>query len=194
MINNNQIITITRLGNIVGLCGILLVVCTTLSIQFIYHDLPCPLCLLQRLAFFGMALGFIMNLRFNFRASHYTIILLSGFLASFIALRQIVLHIIPGTGSYGAAIFGMHLYTWSYVGSIMTMVLTAILLSFDRQYQSINGNVNQEGNGWRKLTQFLFVVFMLVLLVNTISTFLLCGFKMMCAEDPITYGLLNHNS
>ena len=32
------------------------------------------------------------------------------------SLRQISLHVVPGTGSYGSALFGMHFYTWAFVG------------------------------------------------------------------------------
>lgn len=132
---------IIKLANIFELLAIIVVLALALAFQFVLHELPCPLCMLQRVGFVGIALGFLLNLRFGFRPSHYSIALISALYTSFVALRQIVLHVIPGTGAYGDAVFGMHLYTWSFIIAMVIVVVTVFLLGVDRQYDPIsNGN------------------------------------------------------
>jgi disulfide bond formation protein DsbB len=186
MINTASIINLERLLNLGGVAGILSLLIVTLVMQFGFFDLPCPLCLLQRIGFFGMALGFILNLRYGFRPSHYAVVLISALFTAFIALRQIALHVIPDTGVYGMAIFEMHLYTWSFIVSVAAMVITTLLLSVDRQYE---GNSEVIG-GWRKVTNFMFLIFLSLLLINIGATFMLCGFQA-CESDPIYYKLFS---
>ena len=94
--------------------------------------------------------------------------LISGFITSFIALRQIALHVIPGTGAYGSPMFGFHLYTWAYIVTTAIMIITTFLLSIDRQFQPVN-----ESNVFcRKLTSGLFALVSLLLAANIVSTFL----------------------
>lgn len=187
MINTQAIIKFERLANFAGLVGIVVVLGMTLGVQFVLYDLPCPLCLLQRLGFLGMALGFILNLRYGFRPSHYSVVLTSGLLCAFIALRQIALHVIPGTGVYGSSIFGWHLYTWSFVISVAAIIITSILLGADRQYQ-----VTEEvSEAWKKLTNIMFAILLLILSINVVAIFLQCGFQA-CESDPVRYELLSH--
>ena len=108
-----------RFFNFIELTGIFFMLLLCFIFQIVLHELPCPLCLLQRLGFLCVALGFMMNLRFGLRPSHYAISILSALFTGFVALRQIALHVVPGSGSYGAAFLGMHLYTWSFVISMV---------------------------------------------------------------------------
>jgi disulfide bond formation protein DsbB len=173
-----------RLGNFIGASGLTLLMILALGFQIIFHELPCPLCLLQRIGFFMMIFGFLMNLRFGSRGIHYAIVLLSGFLTSFIAMRQIILHIIPGTGEYGSPVLGLHLYTWSYIVAIFTMVMTAVLLTMHR-----SESPKEESAPCHRTTNIIFAVASFVLFANIVSVFLECGLKM-CEEDPVRYELL----
>lgn len=136
MFETRRITTFERFCNAAELIGILLVLALAVLWQVIYKELPCPLCLLQRLGFFGVALGFLLNLRFGLRPSHYAIVLFSALFTAFVALRQIALHVVPGSGSYGSAILGMHLYSWSFVAAMAIILVTILLMSVDRQYQA----------------------------------------------------------
>lgn len=119
--------------NALELAGILFILLLALMYEFVFNEPPCPLCLLQRVGFFGIALGFLMNLRYGLRPSHYAMVILSALFTSFVALRQIALHVVPGTGSYGSAVLGYHLYTWSFIISMAVITVTAIVMSQDRQ-------------------------------------------------------------
>jgi disulfide bond formation protein DsbB len=171
-----------RFINLIELTVALLVLVLAFIMQFIYKELPCPLCLLQRLGFLMIAYGFVLNFRFGFRPSHYCIILLSALFTSFVALRQIALHIIPGTGSYGSAIFGLHLYTWSFITSMAVILGTTLALGVDRQYVE---TVRMPAR-IRVITHMLAILLGILTIANMVSIFMECGFKE-CPDNPTSY-------
>jgi disulfide bond formation protein DsbB len=179
---------LSRLLNALGLIAIV----TALSIAFVdqlwFRDLPCPLCILQRAGFTAAGVGIALNLMFGPRPSHYGMTILGASLGASISIRQILLHIVPGTGSYGNAIFGLHLYTWAFIGFALTIVWSAILLFDDRQFE------NPEP--WSKRLDVLpltaLVAFFLLALGNAVSTLLICGVGLLgqCPANPAHYLLL----
>lgn len=176
--------TIEQLGNIFEFAGVIIMLLLALFFQFWLGELPCPLCLLQRVGFIGVAFGFILNFRFGFRPSHYSIILLSALFTSFVALRQVALHVIPGTGAYGSPIFGMHLYTWSFIFAMLIVIITAVLLGFDRQYKA----TEPSSRLWLYIVRTLYVVMVFIIIANLVSVFLECGFHE-CPDNPESYSL-----
>ncbi|RDI48856.1 disulfide bond formation protein B [Aquicella lusitana] len=176
---------IIPLVNFFELSAVIVIIILALCIQLIVHELPCPLCLLQRVGFLCMAYGFLMNFRFGFRPSHYSIVLVSGLYTCFVALRQIALHVIPGTGAYGSAILGFHLYTWSFIAAMAIVVITSLLLGVDHQFQP----TQNRGKGWLFLTHSLFAIVSIIIAANIVSVILECGFKT-CPDDPVRYELL----
>lgn len=175
-----------RLANCFEVSGVLIVLLMAFLLQFIFRELPCPLCLLQRFGFMAIAFGFLLNFRFGFRASHYSVILISALFTSFVAMRQIALHVIPGTGSYGSPILGLHLYTWSYIVSMLIVVSTALLLGVDRQYLE---NARRS-KVWQKIAHFLFAFLVFLTVANIVSVFMECGFAE-CPENPVNYSLID---
>src|SRR3990167_2786828 len=123
-----------NLLNTLELIALIIVFFATFSFQFIWLELPCPLCLLQRIGTLAICIGFLLNLRFGLRPSHYGLILLSALFTALVALRQIALHVVPGTGSYGPAIFGLHMFTCSFIISMLVIIGTVILLNFARHF------------------------------------------------------------
>ena len=98
------------------------------------------------------------------------------------------LHIVPGTGAYGNAIFGMHLYTWAFIAFALMIIGCAVLLLDDRQFTrpepwSIRLSV---------LPLTAFVVFLALAVGNVISTLLICGMGS-CPEAPAGYLIFNEN-
>lgn len=173
---------VEQVCNAIELAGICLVLLMASALQYVLNELPCPLCLLQRVGFFCIAFGYLLNLRFGLRPSHYSIVILSAVFTSFVALRQIALHVVPGSGSYGAAFLGYHLYTWSFILCIAIIVVTTFLMGFDRQYyqpRSLNGQ-------FKWLVQILFIGLVILLALNILNVFLECGF-MECPDNPTRY-------
>lgn len=180
--NTRKVIFIENLFNSLGILGILAVLLMALFLQLRLHELPCPLCLLQRVGFLSIAFGFFLNLRYGFRPSHYSVIILSAVLTGFIALRQVSLHIVPGTGSYGDAIFNIHLYTWAFIISTATIVISSLMLGVDSQYNKIN----RIYRGWATTGKICFWLILIMIVFNLISTSLECGLQP-CPEDPMGY-------
>ncbi len=84
--------------------------------QLFAGELPCPLCLLERLCMFGIALGVVLNLRAGvFRPQNGPVPdLRRAVLMLIIAVRQTLLDIYPRPGHayIGSAILGLHMPVW----------------------------------------------------------------------------------
>ncbi|MFX7567084.1 disulfide bond formation protein B, partial [Acinetobacter baumannii] len=87
------------------------------------HELPCPLCLLQRIQFAVLAIGPIMNVRWGPRPSHYSLSLLAAAAGFAFSTRQVLLHIMPGDPGYGTALLGYHYYTLALIAFAACIVL-----------------------------------------------------------------------
>jgi disulfide bond formation protein DsbB len=179
------ITTFERALNTLELAGIIAMLFMAFAFQVILNELPCPLCLLQRVGFLGIAFGFLLNLRFGLRPSHYSVVLISAILTSFVALRQISLHVLPGSGTYGNAVFGLHLYTWSFIVAMLVIITTTLQLGVDRQYHKPNTKKIQNMKS-RYLTHGLFIVLSLLILTNLVSVLLECGIEQ-CPDNPVHY-------
>ena len=79
----------------------LIAVDTVLALAFIdqlwFSDLPCPLCILQRAGFIAAGFGLALNLVFGPKPSHYGMTILGAAVGAAISIRQILIHIVPGT-------------------------------------------------------------------------------------------------
>ncbi|WP_202962601.1 disulfide bond formation protein B [Candidatus Arsenophonus nilaparvatae] len=64
--------------NILGLLGISVTLIVAFYYQIILHEIPCPLCLLQRVGIIMIGIGFLFNLIFGINQLHYSIIILSS--------------------------------------------------------------------------------------------------------------------
>lgn len=151
--------------------------------EFSREELPCPLCLLQRIALCGMAAGLIFNICFGLAPRNYGLILLAAASGGVFAVRQILLHIAPGDPGYGTAVFGYHYYTWSAVVFGVAIVATGIVLLFDGQFA---------GDRRHKIGVPALVAVALALglaLANVGTTFLECGLHA-CPDNPVTFDLL----
>jgi disulfide bond formation protein DsbB len=174
-----------------------LVVCAILlgafAVQFAAGELPCPLCLLQRLAFFGVGFGAMLNAIHGARPRHYGIALLSAIFGGAVAGRQILLHIAPGDVGYGSAFLGLHLYTWSFVAFVGTGIVLAVMLLLDSQFGETSAD-SQANSGRSSLSRFARLAAALLITIvaaNLICTVLLCGAGP-CEGNPTHYQLLSH--
>ena len=170
--------------NILGLLGLSFVLLMGLVFQIVLNELPCPLCLLQRIGFVMMMFGFMLNVKYGAAQRHYGVILLGALFGAVTALRQISLHVIPGTPAYGSPIFGMHYYTWAFVIFSLAILGVAILLILWKEEWQSQGF---------KMTRFGCWVCVLALAavgLNLLSTFVECG-PFECPADPTSYWLLN---
>jgi disulfide bond formation protein DsbB len=171
--------------NAVALYGIALVLAVAFAAQLLLRELPCPLCLLQRILFALLAIGPILNVRFGPRPSHYALSLLTAVAGAMVSTRQILLHILPGDAGYGSALLGYHYYTWALIGFVAAIVLLAAILLFDRQFDDGVAQASSAG-GFAQAAVWLVIA---LTALNVVSSLLECGFGA-CADNPVVYELL----
>lgn len=177
--------------NALGLYGISAVLAVAFAGQIILNEPPCPLCMLQRMQFALLAAGPILNIRYGPRPSHYAMSLLAALLGAAVAARQIALHILPGDPGYGSALLGYHYYTWAFMAFAISMVLIALVMLFDRQFErepSLSAATSTTTGGSVLIRLSVWLVIILVGL-NVVSTVAMCGFEA-CPSDPTDYRLL----
>ncbi|HAZ7572053.1 disulfide bond formation protein B [Legionella sp. PATHC032] len=168
--------------------GLLIICCLLLLAfldQFIFYELPCPICILQRICFVAVGLCFVMNLMLGIRASHYGLMLLASLLGLSISVRQMYIHLTPGDTGYGGLFFGLHLYTWSAIIFLIIILLIAGALILDKGFMP-------DYKVGSKSVKVMIWMFFILILANGISTFLECG-PHECPDNPSKYYLLNNN-
>ena len=165
--------------NVLALAIIAAVLAGAFVEQLVMGELPCPLCLLQRAGLIVVGLGFLLNLRFGIQPLHYGVALLGSLVGAAASVRQILLHIAPGDPGYSKAVFGFHLYTWSFVSFVAVMVGIGVLLCLARAQDAPRVYPG-------RIVRLVMLVFLLIVAGNLVSTLLECGLTQ-CPDDPTRY-------
>lgn len=170
-------------GQILVVCGVLL---GSLSYQFIIGELPCPLCVIQRLSFLLACIGPLGILRkagtpagnAGFRARGFAICIIASVLGMLVSDRQILLHIMPGDAGYGPPVMGLHLYTWASV------VFTCLILS---SAVGLLGGQEESAPLPRMVTNGICGLIIAIATVIALATFAMQGFHWFLPESPSHY-------
>ena len=170
-----------------AVCGVLL---GAFYEQFAGTVLPCPLCILQRMAMILCAAGPAWVLILSTRrevgpldyARGYGASILAAVLGAAISGRQVLLHIMPGDPGYGGAVMGWHLYTWAFVVFVVVIVVSGLHLMLGLPSR-------EERLPWPRLSATVFLVLVLVTAANAISVFALAGLHLFLTDDPTSYRL-----
>lgn len=169
--------------NVIEIFGVAFLILMAIFFRFYYGELPCPLCLLQRLGVLLIAFGFMLNMRFGFRSSHYGLSLIAAVFTAIVAGRQILLHIVPGSGSYGQPFLGLHLYTWNFIIAVLFILYIAILLTMEKQYRNL---VMFSSPVFQYIIHIAFYLLLILTVLNVISAFFICGLAK-CPDFPRAY-------
>jgi disulfide bond formation protein DsbB len=175
---------LSRLLNAIGLLGIGTVLALAFIDQLWFRDLPCPLCILQRAGFFAAGFGIALNLIYGPKPSHYGVAIIGAVAGGAISMRQILIHIVPGTGSYGNPIFGLHMYTWAFIAFVVIVIGCAIMMLDDRQFS----RVEPMSARLKPLPLSALLLFLVLAIANVVSTVALCGAGF-CPDSPAGYML-----
>ena len=178
--------TLASILNLLGLFGISAVLLVAFGFQLLADELPCPLCLLQRVAFVIVGLGFLLNVRYGSKPAHYSVILLGALFGAVVAGRQVLLHIVPGTGAYGDALFGLHFYSWAFLIFAATILAVAILFLLEGQFDAPPMTTD-------RLSRPAWIGMLLlfgVTLANAGVTYLQCG-PGACPDNPTGYLIIH---
>ena len=184
--------------NFLGMTAMLAILLGAYAYQFSYRELPCTLCLLQRLAMAAVAYGAAMNLVLGPSARHYGVCLVSALFGLVISLRQSLLHINPyfdkQTGQptldptanppFGESVLGFNLYNWGVVifATVFLAVGVVHLLGRPSRAPATDEREGREERDapepdWlRRLAGFGVALLFLVLASEAVLVFLECGF------------------
>lgn len=177
-------VQIARVINILALFALIGVLAGSLHLQFGVGEQPCPLCLVQRSAMIGLAVGPLMNLLWGMRPAHYALSILAAVVGGAASTRQILLHIAtPGDPGYGPAFAGLHLYTWAFVTFTVAVVGCALLLLWDAPFRARDTGIRHQPGILRILAFTAINWVALDLLVIGFSVLPECGLGM-CPDDP----------
>ena len=160
-----------------------MVLIAAFGLQVLRNELPCPLCLLQRVFMCALAVGPILNLRFGPRPSHYALSMLAALGGAAVSVRQILLHILPGDPGYGSATFGYHYYTWAFILFAAALLLLSLMLLLDRQFGAAEPPMHP---GPAARIAVLLAIGLTA--ANILSTLAICGFDA-CPDNPVRYEL-----
>jgi disulfide bond formation protein DsbB len=177
--------SLVRLGNAMGAAGIAVVLLVAFGLQFGLKELPCPLCNLQRVALVLCGFGFLLNLRFGVQPLHYGLSILAALFGVAVAGRQVLLHILPGSGAYGSAMMGLHLYTWSLILFAAVIAGIALLMIMGGRPDHDRSD-HQAAMRFRGIHRFAAYLLIGATLANAANSFAQCG-PVECADDPTGY-------
>jgi len=175
---------LSRLLNALGLLALDTVLTLAFVDQLWFRDLPCPLCILQRAGFFAAGVGIALNLVFGPKPSHYGVAIIGAIAGGIISMRQILLHIVPGSGAYGNPVFGLHLYPWAFITAGVIILGCAIMLLDDRQFS----RAEPMSVRLKALPLSALLLFLVLAIGNVVSTVALCGGGL-CPDSPTGYQL-----
>lgn len=119
---------------------------------------------------------------------HYGLSILAAVYTAIVSGYQILLHIVPGDGGYGMAIFGLHLYTWGFIAAIGFILLFVVLLIFGKSTSAATKHPTKSTKTkyLKWICTILFLGLLLLCLANAVSVFLECGIAQ-CPGNPVTY-------
>lgn len=162
-----------------------------IGVQAVEGDMPCPLCVLQRMAMMLCALGpayIIQRCRTGEVTAQdfamgYGLAIVAGVAGMAMAGRQVLLHIVPPDEGYGEPILGLHLYTWAFITFTVAIVTAGINLMLAHRIVPTTAQVGH-------LSTITLWVFVAIVAVNVLIIFAEEGFNWTLPDNPVRYELL----
>lgn len=162
--------------------------------QFAMNELPCPLCITQRMGMMLSSLGAVYVLVQSLRGTLSTTGFMTGLgfsivgalLGAFMSARQILLHIAPGDPGYGEAVFGLHLYTWALVSFVVVLIFAGVLLVFGTEFMPVAPTSHVA----RTIVWVVIWMFVATVALNLVVVFIEEGFHLYLPDNPVRYELL----
>ena len=185
MVGGNQPMTTQRLLALANYTYLLLVMfvvacilTAAMTLQYVNGELPCPLCLLERVALLGVCFGIILNFRHGFSYQNTGFSLLFAIVLLIVSVRQSLLDIYPRPGHeyIGSAIFGIHMPVWSIIIALTLLTAYAIKLALLGGDEYLRAADASEFPMIRTLANILSGYIVAVGLINLVSVVVQCGF------------------
>jgi len=153
---------LARLAILIALAAILT---AAMILQYGYHELPCPLCLLQRVAIFGICFALMLQDRQGDRVRCIGLGIVS-------ALFLLDICPLPERSYVGSAVLGLHMPVWS------VLVALAVIAAFAVQLAALGGGESREEASSPLLARIAAIAGLYVTAlcaINLVSAILQCG-------------------
>jgi disulfide bond formation protein DsbB len=166
-------VVLDRLVLLVMLAILAAILTAAMVMQYGFGEIPCPLCLLQRLAMFGVCFGLVLQLRSGASERGTGIGLIFSVVLLVISVRQTLLDIFPRPGHdyVGSAIFGVHMPVWSVFIAVALLFGFAVRLALFGGARSVP---MAESLSTRRLAQGLFIYVAVICAINFMSVVAQC--------------------
>lgn len=174
--------------NIIAVLVIITVVTSSLVQQFGYGQPPCALCIVERSALVGMAIGPIMNLLMGLSPKHYAITIIAALVGSAASGMQAI------SSAEGTLVLdpndivmGIPLYYWALSICIAGILACAFILLWTSSWQTDDeGLLNHRGPA--RVATFTVIGWLFSYVCLTIWQVLVnCGVSM-CPANPASTG------
>jgi disulfide bond formation protein DsbB len=145
---------------------------TAMVLQYEGGEIPCPLCLLQRVAMFGVCFGIILHFRHGASVRNDGFSMLFALVLLIVSVRQTLLDIAPRPGHnyIGSAILGLHMPVWSVI------IAAAVLLAYAIKLAVLGGEHPQDSQpALGRVARLLSLYVIAICLINLVSVVLQCG-------------------
>jgi disulfide bond formation protein DsbB len=161
--------------------------------QFGLGEMPCPLCITQRMAMMAASLGpvyiIVQTLRGKLSTTKFMVglgmAIVGAVVGGVMSTRQIELHILPGDPGYGTAIMGLHLYTWALITFVIVLLFAGALLLFGHEFQPVAPDAR-----WARTLAWIVVwAFVGTIAINILVVFAEEGFNWYLPDDPTSWVL-----
>jgi hypothetical protein len=103
--------------------------------------------------------------------------------------RQVLLHIVPGSGSYGSPVFGLHYYSWALVLFLAVIVGTALLMILSGGGQPMHERLGRRHDAFGVPSRIAAYLLIATTLANAVGSFVQCG-PIACPDNPTGYWLM----
>jgi disulfide bond formation protein DsbB len=168
------VVLLDRLVLLLMLAIVAAILTMAMVLQVAFGEIPCPLCLLQRVAMLGCCFGLIRQLGAGESQRGTGIALVFALLLLVISARQTLLDIVPRPGHayVGQAVLGLHMPVWSVI------IAAALLLGFAIRFALFGGPraaEETEGSAMRRWARGLELYVVLISAVNFVAVLLQCG-------------------
>lgn len=159
------------------------------AVQLLTGELPCPLCVMQRIALMLCALGplhILICARDGALTSRAAAVgngmaILAALLGAVTSGRQVLLHILPGDPGFGAPVLGLHLYTWGLIAFACQIAASGVMLIATAWLEE------EEQALWGGLARWTAAALATIVIANLLSVIAEAGLHWGLPESPEEY-------
>lgn len=158
------------------------------AVQLMTGELPCPLCVMQRIALMLCALG-RLHILLAARDGALTcrtvavgsgMAIIAALLGAAASGRQVLLHILPGNPGFGTAMMEFHLYTWGLIAFACQIAASGVMLI-------ATGWLEERPLLWDGLARWSAIALAAIVVANLLSVIAEAGFHWGLPESPEHY-------